>query len=141
MASKKIIATQSKLSVGRPSKYKTEYCERTIQLGKLGKSIEQIACELDVSTRTMFEWRDVHPEFSHALEQAKEFEQNWWETIAQTHMIEEQGAAKLNASIWSRSMAARFPKKYRESTKHELTGADGGPIEFNKIERVIVKNG
>jgi hypothetical protein len=40
-------------------------------------------------------------------------------------MIEEQGAAKLNASIWSRSMAARFPKKYRESVKQEITGADG----------------
>lgn len=114
--------------VGRPSKYKPEYCEKVIQLGKLGKSVEQIACELDVGTRTMYEWRDVHPEFSHALETAKEFEQYWWETIAQTHMIEEQGAAKLNASIWSRSMAARFPKKYRESTKTEITGADGAPL-------------
>jgi transposase len=133
--------SETKLSVGRPSKYNPDFCQRVIQLGKLGKSVEQIACELDVGTRTMYEWRDVHPEFSHALEQAKEFEQYWWETIAQTHMIEEQGAAKLNASIWSRSMAARFPKKYRESTKHELTGADGGPIEFNKIERVIVKHG
>ena len=127
--------------VGRPSKYKPEYCERVIELGKLGKSIEQIACELDVGTKTLYNWQDENPEFLHALGLAKEFEQNWWETIAQTHMIEEQGAAKLNASIWSRSMAARFPKKYRESTKHELTGADGGPIEFNKIERIIVKNG
>jgi hypothetical protein len=59
---------------------------------------------------------------------AREFEQNWWETIAQTHMIEEKDAAKLNASIWSRSMAARFPKKYRESTKQEITGADGAPL-------------
>jgi hypothetical protein len=62
------------------------------------------------------------------MEEAKEYEQNWWETIAQTHMIEEQGAAKLNASIWSRSMAARFPKKYRESVKQEITGADGSPL-------------
>jgi len=25
-------------------------------------------------------------------------------------------------------MAARFPKKYRESTKTEITGADGAPL-------------
>jgi hypothetical protein len=25
-------------------------------------------------------------------------------------------------------MAARFPKKYRESTKQEITGADGAPL-------------
>jgi transposase len=114
--------------VGRPSKYDPDYCERVIALGKLGKSIEQIACELNVGTRTIYEWRDVHEDFSRALEMAKEFEQNWWETIAQTHMIEEKDCAKLNASIWSRSMAARFPKKYRESTKTEITGADGQPL-------------
>ena len=114
--------------VGRPSKYDPAFCERVIQLGKLGKSIEQIACELDVGTKTIYNWRDEHPEFLRALDMAKEFEQNWWETIAQTYMIEEKDAAKLNASIWSRSMAARFPKKYRESTKQEITGADGAPL-------------
>jgi len=114
--------------VGRPSKYDPVFCERVIQLGKLGKSIEQIACELDVGTKTIYNWRDEHPEFLRALDMAREFEQNWWETIAQTHMIEEKDAAKLNASIWSRSMAARFPKKYRESTKQEITGADGAPL-------------
>jgi transposase len=114
--------------VGRPSKYDPAFCERVIQLGKLGKSVEQIACELDVGTKTIYNWRDEHPEFLRALDMAREFEQNWWETIAQTHMIEEKDAAKLNASIWSRSMAARFPKKYRESTKQEITGADGAPL-------------
>ena len=114
--------------VGRPSKYDPAFCERVIALGKLGKSIEQIACDLDVGTKTIYNWRDQHEEFLHALDMAREFEQNWWETVAQTHMIEEQGAAKLNASIWSRSMAARFPKKYRESTKQEITGADGAPL-------------
>ena len=114
--------------VGRPSKYDPAFCERVIELGKLGKSVEQIACELGLSTRVMYKWRDEHEEFMHAMEDAKEYEQNWWETIAQTHMIEEKDCAKLNASIWSRSMAARFPKKYRESVKQEVTGADGAPL-------------
>jgi hypothetical protein len=76
----------------------------------------------------MYKWRDEHEEFMHAMEEAKEYEQYWWETIAQTHMIEDKDAPKLNASIWSRSMAARFPKKYRESVKQEITGADGSPL-------------
>ena len=29
---------------------------------------------------------------------------------------------------------------WKEVQKHELTGADGAPLEFAKIERVIVKN-
>lgn len=113
---------------GRPTKYRPEYCERVKELGKLGKSIEQIACELDVGTRTIYEWRDVHPDFSRALDMAREFELHWWETVAQTHMIEDKDAPRLNASIWSRSMAARFPAKYRESTKQEITGPNGQPL-------------
>jgi len=115
-------------NVGRPSTYDPAFCERVIELGKLGKSIEQIACNLGFSTRVMYNWKEAHPDFMHALEQAKEYEQDWWETIAQTHMIEEKDCAKLNASIWSRSMAARFPKKYRESVKQEITGLDGAPL-------------
>ncbi len=123
-----IVPAIEKRPVGRPSLYDSAFCERAIELGRIGKSIEQIAANLGVSTRVLFDWRDKHEEFLHALEYAKELELDWWETVGQTHMIEEKESAKLNASIWSRSMAARFPKKYRESTKQEITGADGAPL-------------
>ena len=114
--------------VGRPSKYDPAFCERVIELGKLGKSVEQIACELGLSTRVMFKWRDEYEEFMHALTDSKEYSQAWWENMCQTHMIEDKDSPKLNASLWSRSMAARFPKTYRESVKQEVTGADGAPL-------------
>jgi len=127
-----------KRPVGRPSLYDPSFCERAIELGRIGKSIEQIAANLGVSTRVLFDWRDKHDEFLRALEYAKELELDWWETIGQTHMIEEKESAKLNASIWSRSMAARFPKKYRESTKQEITGAEGAPL-LQGIQVTFVK--
>jgi transposase len=120
--------TTEKRSVGRPSQYDPLYCERVIELGKLGKSVEQIAAQIGVGTKTMYNWRDEHPEFLHAMDIAKELELDWWENIAQSMMVEDKDSAKLNSSIWSRSMAARFPKKYRESTKTEITGADGAPL-------------
>lgn len=120
--------TDQKRPVGRPSQYDPVYCERVIELGKLGKSVEQIAAQIGVGTKTMYNWRDEHPEFLHAMDIAKELELDWWENIAQNMMIENKDSDKLNASIWSRSMAARFPKKYRESTKTEITGADGAPL-------------
>ena len=127
-----------KRPVGRPSKYDPAFCERAIELGRIGKSIEQIAANLGVSTRVLFDWRDKHEDFLHALEYAKELELDWWETIGQTHMIENRESDKLNASIWSRSMAARFPKKYRESTKQEITGAEGAPL-LQGIQVTFVK--
>ena len=123
-----MIETTEKRPVGRPSLYKPEFCEEVIALGKIGKSVEAIGAILGVGTKTLYNWRDEHSEFLHALDMAKEFEMQWWEDIAQTHMIENKESDRINATIWSRSMAARFPKKYREQVKQEITGADGAPL-------------
>lgn len=117
-----------KRPVGRPSLYDPAYCEKVIELGKLGKSTEAIGAMLGVGTATLYRWRDEHSEFREALDLAKDFELYWWEEQAQLHMLENKESDRLNASLWSRSMAARFPKKYRESVKQEITGADGAPL-------------
>jgi transposase len=114
--------------VGRPSLYDPSYCDKVVELGRLGKSVEQISSNLGVSCRVLYDWRDRYLEFLRALEEAKEAEQTWWEDQAQAYMLEHKDGAKLNASIWSRSMAARFPKKYRESVKQEITGENGAPL-------------
>ena len=120
--------TTEKRPVGRPSLYDPKYCEEVIAYGRIGKSVEQIAANLNLSLRVLYAWRDKHEEFMHAMEYAKELEQAWWEEQAQAYMIENKESDRLNATLWSRSMAARFPKKYRESTKTEITGADGAPL-------------
>ena len=119
--------TQKRL-VGRPSLYDSSFCDEVVELGRKGKSVEQIASILNVSLRTMYSWRDAHEEFLHALDDAKTYEQAWWEEQAAAYMVENKESDRLNASLWSRSMAARFPKKYRESVKQEITGADGAPL-------------
>jgi transposase len=130
--------TQEKRPVGRPSLYDPAYCEKVVELGKLGKSVEQIASNLNLSLRVMYKWRDEHEEFMHALEDAKQHEQAWWEEQAQAYMVENKESDRLNASLWSRSMAARFPKKYRESVKQEITGAEGAPL-LQGIQVTFVK--
>jgi transposase-like protein len=127
-----------KRPVGRPTLYDPSYCEKVIELGRIGKSVEQIAALLNVSLRTMYSWRDAHEEFLHALDDAKTYEQAWWEEQAAAYMVENKESDRLNASLWSRSMAARFPKKYRESTKQEITGADGAPL-LTGIQVTFVK--
>jgi len=120
--------TTEKRPVGRPTLYDPKYCEEVITLGRIGKSVEQIASILNVSLRTMYLWRDTYEEFMHALDDAKTYEQAWWEEQAAAYMVENKESDRLNPTLWSRSMAARFPKKYRESTKTEITGADGTPF-------------
>jgi len=114
--------------VGRPTDYDDSYCDKVVELGALGKSIEQISKELGFAIRTIYLWRDTYPQFMQALSTAKELEQAWWEDQAQAYMLEHKDGPKLNATLWSRSMAARFPKKYRENSKVELTGENGAAL-------------
>lgn len=109
---------------GRPTKYRPEMCEQVIALGSEGKSKTEIAFELDVDRGTLDEWAAVHADFSRALTRAKQAEQVWWERIGRTNLT----AQSFQSSMWSRSMAARFPDEWRESTKQELTGANGAPL-------------
>jgi len=118
---------------GRPTTYRAEYCERVIELGKLGKSLVQICSELDVVKGTLFNWCDNNPDFLTAMEKSRSHAQNYWESIGHDGMLNKS----IDASIWSRSMAARFPADWRESKHQEVTGANGGLVNHSlKIEFV-----
>jgi hypothetical protein len=118
--------------MARPSEYKQEYCEQVIEYGKHGKSVAWMAAELGVHKDTLYEWEKVHPEFSDAFTRARLESQRWWEDAGQNGMV----APGFNASIWSRSMAARFPEDWRESKGVELTGAKGGPVQVDGFRLV-----
>ena len=116
------------MSVGRPTLYDPALCDKVIELGKQGLSVQQMSLELGISTRSLFDYKAEYPEFSRALEEAQDLEMAWWENQAKLYMVEHKDSARLNTGLWSRSMAARFPKKYREQVKQEITGADGAPL-------------
>ena len=44
-------------------------------------------------------------------------------------------AGDTTAAIWW----SKTQMRWAETQKHELTGADGAPLEFTKIERVIIR--
>lgn len=121
--------------MGRPTEYRQEYCEQIIEYGRQGKSLAWMASELGVSKPTVQNWMAAHPAFLAAMEEARALSQRWWEDAGQNGMV----APGFNASIWSRSMAARFPDDWREQKGVELTGKDGGPMQIDRIERVIVR--
>jgi hypothetical protein len=117
--------------MGRPSEYQPEYCEKVIEAGKQGKSVAWMASELDVNKDTIYEWAKVHPEFSDALTRARAHAQRWWEDQGQTGMW----APGFGGSVWSRSMAARFPEDWREQKGVELSGA----VQIGRVTREIIR--
>lgn len=116
---------------GRPTSYDPAYCERVIELGREGYSVMEMAAEVGVHRETLEEnWPRDYPEFSEAFTQARQLSQAWWERQGRVNLLLAPGAGTFNGSVWSRSMAARFPKDWREKTETALTGANGGPVQI-----------
>ena len=46
-------------------------------------------------------------------------------------------AGDTTAAIWW----SKTQMRWAETQKHEVTGADGAPLEFREIKRTVVKNG
>lgn len=125
------------MTAGRPSSYDPAYCDKAIELGGTGASVAEIAFEIGVTKQTLFNWCDAHPEFLDAFTRAKLASQVWWERKGREGM--EKSSSEFQASVWSRSMAARFPDDWREIKGTELTGKDGAPVEtVTRIERHVI---
>lgn len=109
-----------------------------IEYGAQGKSLVWMAATLGIAKSTLQLWEKDIPEFSSALTQARALSQLWWEDAGQNNMLIAPGVGTFSASVWSRSMAARFPDDWRENKGVELTGANGGPVQIAKVERAII---
>jgi hypothetical protein len=123
----------TKPKTGRPSTYDPALCDKIEGMGKLGLSRWQIASRLEIAPNNLRNWEGAHEAFRAALEIARLDALDYYETLAQKHMIENPGGPKLNTGLWSRSMAARVPAEYRENSKVEVTGKNDGAIEVDVV--------
>lgn len=114
---------------GRPAVYRPEFCDRIMELGKLGYSQARMAAALDVSKQTITDWAKQHPDFSYALMRARTYSQSWWETEAQAGLKNRE----FNAGIWDKSVKSMFRDDYTDRTINEIVGKDDGAIEVKDI--------
>ena len=121
-----------KRPVGRPSKYKPEFCEKIIELAKTGAGMVEWALACDVDRTTLFDWAASHEDFSTALSRAKLEEQRWWEQAGRGGMYLD----KFNALVWKTSMQARFRDDYTERKVTEVSGPDGGAIKTESVTKI-----
>jgi len=83
-------------------------------MGRAGMSVVEMCAELECARSTLeAAWPEAHPEFSEAMAVSRIMAQAWWETQGRENLT----ADKFQASLYSRSMAARFPHDWREKTE------------------------
>ena len=59
------------MDVGRPTKYKDEYCDQVEKLCKLGAIDKEIADFFEVNEDTINEWKLQHSKFSESIKKGK----------------------------------------------------------------------
>ena len=75
----------SKRKIGRPTKYRPEYCERIIEHLKQGLTFESFAASIPdngVNIDTIHEWAKKHPEFAEAKKRGAALTHAYWDKIA-----------------------------------------------------------
>jgi transposase-like protein len=112
--------------MGRPSDYKQSYCELAIELiGRNGKSITQFARDIGVSKSSVYLWATVHPEFSDALDTARDWSEAFWEDQYISFMTDKS----VNAPLVKLYFANRF--QWKESPEPVI---NPDPITINIIK-------
>lgn len=102
------------MGAGRPSKFRTTYCDEVIAAGQEGLSLTAFAGIIGVSRDTVNEWTRAHPEFSDAVKihQAKRTEY-----LERTLLSSEQGP-KVTARIFALKNADPDNWKDKQDVEH-----------------------
>lgn len=119
------------MSAGRPTHYRSEYCEKAVELMGMGVSLYGLCAEFKCTFHTLQKWQEDYPEFKEAIEFGKSLSQGWWEEYGRKGTI---GEVEVNPTMWIFNMNNRFRKSdepWFNSTKQEVTGKDNGPIEHD----------
>lgn len=118
--------------MARPSKLTLETAHTAQTLARLGFTDERVAAALNVSRSTLAAWKSGDPEFRDALKAAKAaadaavadglFRRACGFTAEDGTYFPPHPVAAI---FWLKN---RQPGEWRDTARHEITGADGGPV-------------
>lgn len=107
------------MPAGRPSKYDPAFCERVIALGLEGKTLAEMAADLQIDRSTVKDWCETIPEFSRAVKQGLENAQAWWENNGRIATF--GGFEGFNATSYIFQMKNRFRADWRDKSEVEVS--------------------
>lgn len=111
---------------GRPTKYKPEFCDVVIASGREGKTLAEMAADLDVGRAAINDWIEKYPEFSCAIKEGLELAQAWWENNGRVATF--GGFPGYNATSYIFQMKNRFKEDWRDKQEVDNTLSMSDPM-------------
>lgn len=107
------------MPMGRPTKYKPEFCDRVVELGRQGASKAEMALDLDIAMSTFDVWQNEKSDFSEAVKRAEEFSRGWWEMKGRLATFDSKD---FNPTSYIFQMKNRFSEHWRDKRETEHSG-------------------
>jgi len=123
-------------SVGRPSSYKPDFCQRVISLMAEGRSLDGCAALLGVHPDSLYTWQKVHPEFSDAVKTGRAAATAFWESRLLD--IAQGASGNAQAVQWALRNRSRAASGWDHAhAKVEVSGPNGGSVQVQTDVKVI----
>ena len=123
-------------SVGRPTSYRPEFCQRVIKLMSEGRSLDGCAALLGVHPDSLYTWQKLHPEFSDAVKAGRAAGTAFWETRLLD--VAQGGSGNAQAVQWALRNRSRAASGWDHAhAKVEVSGPNGGAVQVQTDLAVI----
>jgi hypothetical protein len=121
---------------GRPTLYRSEFCESIVNLMAEGRSLDGCASILGVNPDSLYQWQKIHSEFSEAVQKGRASATSYWEGRLIAVASGKPGNAQLiQWALRNRSRAASgWDHAHR---KIELSGPEGSPVALQTDTTII----
>lgn len=117
--------------VGRPTKYEDRFCDELEAFMGEGYSLGAFAGSIGVARSTLNEWIDNYPDFSEAVSRAKAKRLMHWEERALS--VAKDGGGAGSATMIVFGLKNMDDGDWRDKTEQEVTGKNGGPIQYTDL--------
>jgi hypothetical protein len=91
--------------------FKSEMCDRIIELGQLGSSQKMMFADLGITKDVAKTWQKKYPEFADALDMALIHAQAYWER----EMLANVNNRTYNSRLAEIALRGQFPQDYKET--------------------------
>jgi DNA-binding XRE family transcriptional regulator len=117
-----------KRTFGRPSKYDPLMLEDMKKVAIDGASKAEMALTIGISRETFNNWEHSNPIFRDAVKECELLSQIWWERHGRKGMTGEN--PDFNSTAFIFQVKNRFRSDYMDTSRTEVTGKDGGPVQM-----------
>ena len=115
-----------------PQKYTPELGKNILELMEEGYSLEAACGILNTYLQRIYEWQEKHPELKRLVRIAKA------KRLAhlERKLLAPSSSDKIPSTIFALKCARS--EEWQEKSVHEVTGAEGGPIQITEVKSSIV---